>query len=314
MLDLDAEVMAEHIAALTAWLPVHAAPTEILDLGAGTGTGSMALLRQFRHAQVNAVDASAEHLERLRATARAANLSDRVRTVQADLDASTWPDFGAPDLVWAAASMHHLAEPDRALRKIHDLLAPNGLIAVVELSGFPRFLPPTAPEERPGLEERIHAATQQQHAELMPHRGADWGPMLTAAGFTLQDSLIIDVDIESSPSNAVGRYALVVLQRVRQAVARALSAEDLVALDQLLDTSSPHSILRRSDLAVRTTRSVWVARPSNDDAPVAIAPLEPTAADGPNEWFSAAAEAANCQRVLGDRRHGLDTSEPHRSP
>jgi hypothetical protein len=138
--------------------------------------------------------------------------------------------------------------------------------------------------------------------------------MLTAAGFTLQDSLIIDVDIESSPSNAVGRYALAVLQRVRQTVGRALSAEDLGALDQLLDTSSPHSILRRSDLAVRTTRSVWVACPSNEEAPVAIAPLEPTGADGPNEWFSAAAEAANCQRVLGDRRHGLDTSEPQRRP
>lgn len=28
---------------------------------------------------------------------------------------------------------------------------------------------------------------------------------------------------------------------------------------------------------------------------------------GPNEWFSAKAEAENCERILGDRRHGLDS-------
>jgi hypothetical protein len=39
-----------------------------------------------------------------------------------------------------------------------------------------------------------------------------------------------------------------------------LSADDLTALDHLLDTGSPASILRRDDLAVRTERTVWAAR------------------------------------------------------
>ena len=116
ILDLDAEVMADHIAAVAAWLPVQAAPVEIVDLGAGTGAGSFALLTQFPEAHVTAVDSSAAHLDSLRTKARTANLSDRLRIVQADLDASEWPDLGAPDLVWASASMHHLADPDRALR------------------------------------------------------------------------------------------------------------------------------------------------------------------------------------------------------
>jgi len=47
---------------------------------------------------------------------------------------------------------------------------------------------------------------------------------------------------------------------MRSNVARTLSAEDLTALDQLLDADSPHSILRRGDLAVRTERTVWAAR------------------------------------------------------
>jgi SAM-dependent methyltransferase len=260
VLSLDAEVMAEHVAAVTRWLPVRRAPIEIVDLGAGTGAGTFALLRQFPGAQVTAVDSSATHLDELRSKVRAANVGDRVRIVQADLSASEWPDLGGPDLVWASASMHHLADPVRALRNVRDILAPGGLIAIMELAGLPRFLPPNAPRDKPGLEERCHAATQQLHAERMPHRGADWGPMLVVAGFTVQDRLVINAEIKSSSSNAVGPYALAALQGVRAAAAGAISAADLAAVDQLLDPTSPHSILRRDDLAVRTTRTVWAAR------------------------------------------------------
>ncbi|WP_328908176.1 methyltransferase domain-containing protein [Streptomyces sp. NBC_00234] len=260
MLDLDAEVLAEHIAAITEWLPLKAGPRRIVDLASGTGAGTFALLDRFPEAHVVAVDASPGHLQRLREKACARGVADRVRTVQADLDDATWPDLGTPDLVWASASMHHMADPDHALRTVHDLLAPGGLFAVVELAGFPRFLPENAPEDRPGLEERCHAATDRFHAEHVPHRGADWGPMLSAAGFTVDGELGVAVDIEGSRHESIGRYALGALQRIRGTAAEELSAEDLAALDRLLDTSSPHSILRRDDLAVRTERTVWAAR------------------------------------------------------
>jgi SAM-dependent methyltransferase len=259
ILDLDAEVLAEHIASITAWLPVEASPRQIVDLGCGTGAGTFALLTRFPEAHVTAVDSSVDHLHRLREKACEDGVAGRVHTVQADLDA-TWPDLGKPDLVWASASMHHMADPDRTLRQVHDTLAPGGLFAVVELAGFPRFLPDDAPKDRPGLEERCHAASDRYHAVHVPHRGADWGPKLTAAGFTLEGERTITVNIEHSRSEAVGRYALNSLRRMRGAVADALSAEDLTALEQLLDTDSPHSILRRDDLAVRTERAVWAAR------------------------------------------------------
>jgi SAM-dependent methyltransferase len=252
-------VLAEHIASITAWLPVEASPRQIVDLGCGTGAGTFALLARFPEAYVTAVDSSVDHLHRLREKACEDGVADRVHTVQADLDA-TWPDLGKPDLVWASASLHHMADPDRTLRQVHDTLAPGGLFAVVELAGFPRFLPDDAPENRPGLEERCHAASDRYHAEHVPHRGADWGPKLTAAGFTLEGERTITVDIEHSRSEAVGRYALNSLRRMRGAVADALSVEDLTALEQLLDTDSSHSILRRDDLAVRTERAVWAAR------------------------------------------------------
>ncbi|MER7363083.1 class I SAM-dependent methyltransferase [Nonomuraea wenchangensis] len=260
ILDLDAEVLAEHTASITAWLPLRTSPHHIVDLGCGTGAGTFALLDRFPDARITAIDASADHLQRLRSKACARGVQDRVRTVQADLDEAAWPDLGSPDLVWASASMHHMTHPDRALRAVHDALAPGGLFAVVELAGHPRFLPDNAPEDRPGLEERVHAAADRLQAEHMPHRGADWGPMLTAAGFTVEDQRTVAVNIEDSQSEAISRYALGVLQRIRSVVADRLASDDLTALDQLLDTSSPHSIPHRHDLTVRTERTVWAAR------------------------------------------------------
>ncbi|KOX47718.1 class I SAM-dependent methyltransferase [Streptomyces sp. NRRL F-7442] len=260
ILDLDAEVLAEHLASVTAWLPLTSEPRLIVDLGCGTGTGTFALLERFPDAHVTAVDNSAGHLRILSEKARARGVEERVRTVRADLDSDHWPDLGTPGLVWASASMHHMARPERALRSVRELLAPGGLFAVVELAGFPRFLPADAPEDRPGLEERAHAATDSFHAEHVPHRGADWGPMLAAAGFTVEDERTLTVDIEGGRSEAVGRYAHGSLQRLRGVAAPVLDPQDLAALDELLDTDGPNSILRRTDLAVRTERTVWAAR------------------------------------------------------
>ncbi|MFJ8109071.1 class I SAM-dependent methyltransferase [Streptomyces sp. NPDC096132] len=260
ILDLDAEVLADHTASITAWLPLETGPRHIVDLGCGTGAGTLALLDRFPEAQLTAVDSSAAHLHRLREKAAAAGAADRVRVVRADLDAPAWPALGTPELVWASASLHHMADPDRALRQVHELLAPGGLFAVVELTGFPRFLPEGAPQDAPGLEERCHAALADHHAERLPHRGADWGAKLTEAGFTVEGARTITVAIGPRDTDAAGRYALSALRRLRGNVASALTPEDLTALDRLLDTDGPHGILRRSDLAVRTERTVWAAR------------------------------------------------------
>ncbi|WP_405466875.1 class I SAM-dependent methyltransferase [Streptomyces jietaisiensis] len=259
ILDLDAEVLAQHTASITAWLPLKTSPRLIVDLGCGTGAGTFALLDRFPEAHVLAVDVSPDHLQRLRERACAQHAGERVRTVQADLDAANWPDLGTPDLVWASASMHHMADPIRALRNVHDMLAPGGLFAVVELADFPRFLPDNAPADRPGLIERVHAAADRVHAAHVPHRGADWGPMLSDVGFTVDGERTVAVNIEGSGNEAVGRYALGTLQRIRRGVAGELAAADLTALDRLLDADSPHSILRHDDLTVRTERTVWAA-------------------------------------------------------
>ncbi|WAL67758.1 class I SAM-dependent methyltransferase [Amycolatopsis cynarae] len=260
ILELDAEVLAEHTSDIIRWLPLHGGPRQFVDLASGTGAGTFALLDQFPEAHGTAVDTSPGHLQRLSEKACARGVDGHVRTVLANLDDATWPDLGTPDLVWASGSLHHMADPDHTLRSVHDLLAPGGLFVVVEMAGLPRFLPSTAPADRPGLEDRVHAVSDRLHAQHLPHRGADWGPMLTAAGFAVEGELIVDVDVKGAGNAAIGQYALVALQRVRDAVAAELDTEDLVALDRLLDVDSPHSLPRRDDLAVRTKRSVWAAR------------------------------------------------------
>ena len=254
VLDLDAEVLADQLAAIVARLPLSPAPARVVDLGAGTGTGTLALLERFPDAHVTAVDSSAAHLHRLAEKVGA----DRVTTVEADLDAD-WPDLGPADLVWASASLHHVADPDRTLRRLRDVLAPGGLLAVVELAGMPRFLPADTPVGR--LEDRLHAAGDRQMAEHMPHRGADWGVTLTGAGYTVEDRHTLTVDEPRPGDDAVRRYARLVVRGMRDAFADELSADDLAALDELLDDPGPEGLARRDDLVVRTERTLWTARP-----------------------------------------------------
>ena len=87
MLDLDAEVLHEHHNDVITWVGSMAPDRpHIVDLGAGTGTGALALARQLPGAEVVAVDVSEPMLEHLRHKARALGVADRIRTVQADLD------------------------------------------------------------------------------------------------------------------------------------------------------------------------------------------------------------------------------------
>lgn len=265
VLDWDAQVLADINADIIDQLPVPSPPRSIFDFGCGTGTGTFALLEKFPDASIIAVDSSAEHLGRLRNKAADRGVQDQIRIVQADLDAAGWPDLGTPELVWASASLHHLARPGDALRRLHDLLAPGGLLAVVEVADFPRFLPDDAPTGRPGLEDRCHAATERQFADHLPHRGADWGPTLVAAGFTVEHQRMIPVRIDGADHAGVGPYALAGLRGVRRSVGDKVSPEDLDALDRLLDVDGPFSILSRPDLVVRTERQVWAARAEGKD-------------------------------------------------
>jgi SAM-dependent methyltransferase len=262
LLDLDAEVLHGYLSELTAWVQELAGDPparRILDLGSGTGTGTLALLRSFDGAEVTAVDSSPAMLARLTAKAGELGLDGRVRTLQADLDAG-WPAVGPLDLVWAANSMHHMADPDRVLGAIHAALRPGGVLALIELDTFPRFLPDDVGIGRPGLEERCHAMLAEGLAVELPHLGGDWRAGLSGAGFTVVAERHFTVEPPSPLPAATGRYAQASRRRLRSGLEGRLSAEDAAALDTLVEGDGPQSVLRRDDLTVRAERTAWVAR------------------------------------------------------
>jgi SAM-dependent methyltransferase len=260
LLDLDAEVFAE---------PLHAVRTDIgrladapvrsiLDLGAGTGTGAFGLLQHFPGAHAVAVDASEEMLERLSRRAEHLGLRDRVSTVCADLDDAV-PDLEPVDLAWASASLHHLADPDRTLTQVVAGIRPGGLLAVVELAGFPRFVP----EHTPGgaAEARAHTLLAADRASDMPAMGSDWGRRLTRAGLVVERDRPIVIDPTRPPAARIGDYAAASLMRLREAVADRLERTDRESLDALLD-GGPGDVRHRDDLRVVTERRLWIARRS----------------------------------------------------
>jgi SAM-dependent methyltransferase len=252
VLDLDAEVLREYFRDVVGWVRREAADRpHVVDLGAGSGTGSLALARELPGSTVTAVDVSAEMLGHLRSRADAAGLGERIRTVEADLD-QPWPDLGPADVIWAASSMHHMADPARALASAFDALRPGGLLVIAELDSFPRFLAGTPDED---VELRGHAESAKRRDEAGMHMHENWGDRMGHAGFTSVTERHFDIDLRPPLPTSATRYAQVSLSRMRHMLEERLSPADLAALDRIVA-----GLGGRGDLSVRTVRTVWLAR------------------------------------------------------
>ncbi len=259
-LDLDGEVLRSYwtgafdLVRAAAPDPVRA----VLDLGAGTGVGTIALAELFPAAEVTAVDVSDDMLDRIRRKASERGLSDRLHTLTADLDAE-WPLRDAVDVTWASMSLHHLADPERVLADLRGSTRPGGIVAVAEFSEHLRFLPDDLGFGRPRLEERCRDLVRHEQAHELPHLGSDWAPRLTGAGFRVVDERVFAIDVREQ-SAAAGRYAHVWLQMVHARLAERLDDDDRTALARLTDDTDPESVLRRTDLHVRGERTVTVGQ------------------------------------------------------
>src|ERR1700730_8652400 len=262
LLHLDSDVLHSYLSEVTDWVRELAAEMpcrRILDLGSGTGTGALALAQRFEGAEVIALDISAELLERCQAKARDLGVADRIRTVQADLDAAS-PTIDTVDLVGASNSLHHTTDPDRVLTEVFATINPRGLLAVAEMDSFPRFLPDDVGLGRPGLEARCHATLAEGMADERHDLGSDWGSRLNKAGFTIEAERTFAIDLTPPLPASTGRYAQASLRRIRSGLDGRMSADDLATLDTLIDSDGPDGVLARDDLTVRTTRTGWVAR------------------------------------------------------
>ncbi|MDP9825286.1 class I SAM-dependent methyltransferase [Kineosporia succinea] len=261
MLDLDGEVLADHLGNVTEWIAGHLGDhpvRTIIDLGAGTGTGTFALLSRFGDATVTAVDASAGMLEHLTDRARRSGDGGRVVAREIDLDAQRLGGVSA-DLVWASASMHHMSDPARVLEDLRGVLTPGGLFAMIEFETFPRFLPDDIGLGAPGLEDRLNAIADRAREEHHPTVNSDWTATLTASGFAVREERTFRIDQAAPLSEVAKRYARVTLTRLREGAGDRLAPADHTTLGALLDEDGPHRLENRTDLSVRSERRAWIA-------------------------------------------------------
>jgi SAM-dependent methyltransferase len=262
LLDLDGEVLHAYWTGALGWVQSAVADRRcerILDLGAGSGTGTIALARRFAGAEVIAVDNSEDMLSRIQAKALDLGLASRIRTIHTDLD-EAWPILDTLDVTWASMSMHHMAEPDQVLGNVFAATRPDGLVAVAEFDEPLRFLPDDVGFGRPGLEARCLDALGKEHAHSVPELGSDWSPRLSAAGFAEVVERVFSIELNAPRSPAAINYARGWLRRLRSGAAHRLDPDDQQALDRLLDAGGLDALQHRRELQVRGTRTVTLGR------------------------------------------------------
>lgn len=255
-LDLDALILGSYLEEATAWAAeMSLAPATIIDVGAGSGAGTLALARRFPAAAVTALDRSAGMLAQTMAAAQANGVGERVTTLEADLN-EAWPASASADLMWASSSLHELADPERTMVDMFAGLNPGGLLVVIEMDSLPSFLPESLPEGgsiESGLEARLHEALATSGWNQYP----DWTAGLERAGFAV-DRCHFPTEGSTTPELAA-RYARTFLRRMASALAGTASTADLASLEILLG-DGPESLERRGDLVVRGHRTAWAAR------------------------------------------------------
>src|SRR5689334_18726447 len=101
----------------------------VLEVGCGIGTDSINFARADAH--LTAVDLSSESLHIARQRADVMGVADRIDFVQADAEQLTSVLDGPFDLVYSFGVIHHTPHPDRALKQIRSLIAPDGTLKLM---------------------------------------------------------------------------------------------------------------------------------------------------------------------------------------
>jgi SAM-dependent methyltransferase len=260
-----------------AWYEAQAAalvkPADRLavDIGSGGGGMTLALASTLTQGRVVAVDiepallAAATELAGERPGARV-----RVETAVADLAdgaESLREALGGPaDLIWAAASVHHLGDQQAAVSLLAGLLGPGGRLALAE-GGLPvRHLPWDIGLGEPGLEVRLDLAQDRWFAAMragLPHSVRmpyGWTEALRRAGL-VQVTTRTTLFESAPPLDPRQRQRVVdgLAHRVnRLRPSGLLDPADLATWDALLDPDRPEWLGHRTDLFRLSARSVHV--------------------------------------------------------
>ncbi len=104
-------------------------------LDVGGGTARLSILLSDRVGSVVVTDPSAGMVQVAQERIEAAQLSNRLRAVQADLTTDSLD--GTYDVVWSSMALHHVQDLDALLRSVLGLLANGGRLAIADLDEDP---------------------------------------------------------------------------------------------------------------------------------------------------------------------------------
>jgi SAM-dependent methyltransferase len=249
-------------------------PTDRLavDVGSGGGGMTLALAATLAEGRVVAVDVEPALLAAASELVGAArpDAPVRVETAVADLADGAAPLRaalgGPPDLIWAAASVHHLGDQQAAVSLLAGLLAPGGRLALAE-GGLPmRHLPWDIGLGEPGLEVRLDLAQDRWFAAM---RAGLPGSIRMPYGWTeaLRRAGLVDVTTRTTLLESAAPLDADELRQVVDGLAHRvdrlrpsglLAPADLATWDALLDPDGPDWLGRRTDLYRLLARSVHV--------------------------------------------------------
>ncbi|MEZ5250647.1 MAG: methyltransferase domain-containing protein [Ilumatobacteraceae bacterium] len=174
-------------------------------------------------------------------------MADRVDTAVVDLEQplGTLAAAGAADVVWASMVLHHVASLPATLAEIRGVLAPGGVLALVEFGDERRALPEHAVPERPGFVERHADVTRELLAAHLP-AGAleiDWPSALVAAGLEVVTHRRVVME-RPAPLDAGERaFAKHSLEMAAHVGLHRFDDLDLLTLARLLDDDHPMSVV-----------------------------------------------------------------------
>ncbi len=236
----------------------------VVDLGCGPGVGTGALVRTFPGATVVAVDNSPAMVEQ--AAARAAGLqhADRVETRLLDLDGDL-QSLGHCDLVWAAMSIHHAHDEVATLRALRSLIAPLGLLCVLERAE-PLSARCTDELGRPGIWDRLAEAHHRWFEHMRPRlpgamKAEAYPSMLAEAGLDVVVDRPLECNVEVPRDPIMHQFVADVLQKSLTDLAAFADEDDLAALRGLLE--APASPDRWDGARVTISRRLFIAAPAS---------------------------------------------------
>ncbi len=245
----------------------------VVDIGAGAGGSAAAFAEALfgTGGAVTIVDSAPELLsEAVGHARRSVGTGVDVRSVTADAAADELVDSvrstngGGADLVFASFVVHHLPDQLAGLRRLAELLAPGGRLAVLETGLEPRVLPWDVGLGEPGLEGRLAAARggwfQQMRAEMpgSVRLPVGWSAALSQAGLEDVRSWSSLIDRPAPVSGVALSAVLGHLRWLREDAEQRVSDDDVRAIDALLDPESPQYAEKRADLGYLRADTVHV--------------------------------------------------------